>query len=94
MGEVTSIREIIIEGERFEARCSDPYGLWKVKPLKGGALPKELEGTFTSLTEAEKAVVAVMAKKLKIDPSDMKKEIINPVGDTDTVGYTDARKSK
>jgi len=41
------VRNIEVDGYLFVATCSDPYGFWKVSPLKGSS-PKALDGYFTS----------------------------------------------
>lgn len=83
MSDTTSIREITIENEKFEARCKDPHGFWTVKhtSMNKGATPEEIKGQFTSLTEAQKAINAVVAKKLKKDPETLVQEVVNPQAD-------------
>lgn len=87
MTQVTSIRNIKVGLDAFEARATDPYGFWTVKMLgKGGTkTPPELLSNFTSLTEVEKAIKAVCAKKHNKDPSDLRVETENPMGDKDLV---------
>lgn len=87
MTQVTSIRNIRVGLDAFEARATDPYGFWTVKMLgKGGQkTPPELLSNFTSLNEVEKAIKAVCAKKHSKDPDELKMITENPLGDKDLV---------
>ena len=84
-GETTSVREFTVEGTLFTAVCKDPYGFWTVKmdtQGKGVVQPPEIKGAhFTSLTEAQKAIDAAVAKKTNKDPKDFKKSVVNPLQD-------------
>ena len=44
----------------FQFTCTDPFGLWNIKTTDQKALPSNLQGQYTSLTECEKAVNAHM----------------------------------
>ena len=85
--ETTSVREYTVEGYLFSAVCKDPYGFWTVKLNTQGKAtpqPEEMKGVyFTSLTEAQKAIDAYVAKKTNKDPSKFKKEVVNPLQDKD-----------
>jgi hypothetical protein len=85
MSEMTSVREITVDKIKFECRCYDPHGFWRVKMNmegKGVQQPKEIaEAQFTSLTECEKAIIAVMSKKTSKDPSALKIDVVNPLAD-------------
>lgn len=91
MGETTSVRSITVEGYKFDLQCKDPYGYWVVKQDSQGkstTQPTEISGVFfTSLTEAEKAIDAVVSKKVKKDVSKFKKEVVNPNQEPDTDDY-------
>lgn len=56
----------------YNVKCFDPYGFWKIFPKEAGSVPKELEGHFTSLAEAEKTINALALKKQNA-PSKIKK---------------------
>jgi len=43
-------------GQKFVAVSDMQFGLWTVKPAKGGHTPAQLQGRFTSISEAEKAI--------------------------------------
>lgn len=43
---------------KFKVKSHDPYGFWKISKDGGGSVPKVLDGAYTSLSEAEKAIVA------------------------------------
>lgn len=47
-------RQVEIDGSVFILQAHDPYGFWKVTPLKG-AKHKVLDGLFTSYEQAHQA---------------------------------------
>lgn len=49
-------RTITYKGTTFNVFASDPYGLWTVKIPKKQT-PVALQGSYTSLDEAEKAII-------------------------------------
>lgn len=77
-GTCISIRNLTIDGEKFELRAYDPYGFWKAK-WNGKTTPKELQGYFTSLGEIEKACTAVVSRKLSKDPDKLNVSSVNPM---------------
>ena len=84
-GETTSVREFTVENYLFTAVCKDPCGFWTVKLNTQGKAtpqPEEMKGVyFTSLTEAQKAIDAAVAKKTNKDPKNFKKTVVNPLQD-------------
>lgn len=59
------VRNIEVDGYVFVATCSDPYGFWRVTPLKGSS-PKALEGYFTTYENVVSAC-ALAAEQIKKD---------------------------
>lgn len=50
---------------KLHCRCEDPYGFWYFSFEKGGKLPPNLHGAFTSFHEAQKAVDVYLKDKGK-----------------------------
>lgn len=50
--EDTSVRELVKEGREFRLVKSNQYGFWTIHPKKG-PVPKELEGSYTTIGAAE-----------------------------------------
>lgn len=56
----------------YQIQCFDPYAFWKISSTGSGPVPKELDGHYTSLTEAQKAIDSLAMKKANA-PSKIKK---------------------
>lgn len=53
------------EGEQFTIVSKDPYALWEIKN-RTNKVPKQLEGLYTSVSEAQRAIDSyVTAKNFK-----------------------------
>jgi hypothetical protein len=47
----------------FAMKQYDPYGFWKIHREKGGTIPDDLSGAFTSAKLAQDAINAYLNKK-------------------------------
>jgi hypothetical protein len=52
---ITDQRIVSVAGKSFKFQRRDPYGFWYIVPNKG-RLPDELDQSFTTPTEAQKAL--------------------------------------
>ncbi len=50
-------RRVTQDGKTVCIYATDPHGFWRIKLEKQKVQPKEFEGSFTSIHEAEKAVL-------------------------------------
>lgn len=81
-GDEIGLRIITVDSNVYETRAHDPYGFWTVK-CKGKKTPDELQGRFTTLNEAEKAIRGYAAKANGGDPDSKKLTKLNPKIDKD-----------
>lgn len=72
------MRLITIDTDQFEVKAHDPYGFWTVRVKNGKKTPPELQGHFTSVSEAERHIRAYSAKLRGGDPSEKKLTIRDP----------------
>ena len=54
--ELVSVHQVDSQGQSYIVYSTDPWNLFKIKKSKGGHLPKELSGAFTSAQLAERAI--------------------------------------
>lgn len=57
-------RKFVLDKNVLHVRRTDPYGFWHCAYEKGG-LPEELQGNFTSFSEARQAVEGYLQKTKK-----------------------------
>lgn len=57
-------RTFELENNVLHVRRSDPYGFWHCS-YERGPVPVELNGSYTSFYEAEKAVLSYLERKKK-----------------------------
>lgn len=66
------------DGQIFKLYCTDPYGFWYIKPIKG-MTPEKLSGSYTSLNQAERALEGYMKSLKQIEKAiKIEENIINP----------------
>lgn len=53
----TRTREFEYNGVLYVLTASDPYGMWSIKPKKSSNVAADLRGDYTSITEAERAII-------------------------------------
>lgn len=54
-GLITAVRFVEFAGKKFRLERTDPHGFWSVK-LSKGQVPSPLQGSFTSVEQASRAV--------------------------------------
>lgn len=62
--DLASVRTFQLDNNKVIATKEDPYGFWTIK-FERGRVPDELSGHFTTFQQAEKMVMAWIAKKNK-----------------------------